>query len=283
MKKLEFHESLKDIPLMPLHERDALADDIAKHKQLFPIILLGGKIIDGRNRYLACLSRNIEPKTIELNPVDTGSFIASANYFRKHWTTQERSHFAAMMSLSSEIGNPETSVETNAPNGAIRGVEPQITQEKAAEVMGVSRRSVQRAKSKIKGTDKKTASKVSKQQGVDKDVRDANGVPLPEAALPYWNRKTEVTEIINQIHAAKRKVEGIPKDDPLYANVGLSGVVSDLKSAVNRLTAAIPAYVCPYCKGVKPDKCKPCKGKGVVSKYFWDTAVPKEMKPERPF
>jgi hypothetical protein len=274
MKKLEFHESLKDIPLMPLHERDALADDIAKHKQLFPIILLGGKIIDGRNRYLACLSRNIEPKTIELNPVDTGSFIASANYFRKHWSTQERSHFAALMSLESERGSPES----NASNEAIPSVEPPITQEKAAKALGVSRSSVQRAKAKIEGKKREPKDKKNGQVPTD-----SLGTPIPDGAIAYWNRKSEVTEIINAVHAAKRKVEGIPKDDPLYANVGLSGVVSDLKSAVNRLTAAIPAYVCPYCKGEKPDKCKPCKGKGVVSKYFYDTAVPKEMKPEMPF
>jgi hypothetical protein len=277
MKKLEFHESLNDIPLMPLHERDALADDIKRNGQLFPIILLNGKVIDGRNRYLACLSREIEPKTISLNPADHKSFIASANYFRKHWTTHERAHFAALMSIASERGNPES----NAPNGAIPSVEPQITQEKAAKLMGVGRRTVQRAKAKIKG---KTNGKHIR-TGVQKDTEavDAGGSKIPVGAMPYWNRKAEVTDLINAINAIKRKVQAIPKDDPLYAHVGLNAVLSDLRAATGRLMAAIPAHVCPYCKGEKPEACKACKGKGVISEYFYKTAVPKEMKPEQPF
>jgi hypothetical protein len=277
MKKLEFHESLNDIPLMPLHERNALANDIAENGQLFPIILLNGKVIDGRNRYLACLSREIEPKTISLNPADHKSFIASANYFRKHWTTHERAHFAALMSIASERGNPES----NAPNGAFPSVEPQITQEKAAKIMGVGRRTVQRAKAKITGKPKQDSGQKDK-----KDVTppvDSSGIVVPESALSYWNRKIEVTDLINAINAIKRKVQAIPKDDPLYAHVGLNAVLSDLRAATGRLMAAIPAHVCPYCKGEKPEACKACKGKGVISEYFYKTAVPKEMKPEQPF
>ena len=60
-------------------------------------------------------------------------------------------------------------------------------------------------------------------------------------------------------------------------------MLGSLNDVVGRLRTAIPAHVCPYCKGVKPDGCKACKGRGVVSKYFWDTAVPKEMKPDQPF
>jgi len=277
MKKLEFHESLNDIPLMPLHERDALAEDIKKNGQLFPIILLNGKIIDGRNRYLACLSREIEPKVISLNPAKPETFIASANYYRKHWTTHERAHFAALMSIASERGSPES----NAPNGAFPSVEPPITQKKAAEAMGVGRRTVQRAKAKITGKTKQDSGPKDK-KNVAAPV-DSSGIVVPESALPYWYRKVEVTDIINAINAVKRKVQAIPKDDPLYAHVGLNAVLSDLRSATGRLMAAIPAHVCPYCKGLKPDKCKACKGKGVISEYFYKTAVPKEMKSEQPF
>ncbi len=133
---------------------------------------------------------------------------------------------------------------------------------------------------------KLAADKVKRSEGIDdengSDCVDVNGRRIHGEALAYWNRKTEVTEIINAIHSIKRKIEAIPKDDPLYATVGLSGVVGDLKSAINRLTGAVPAHLCPYCKGTIAN-CKACRGTGVVSKYFWDTAVPKEMKPEQPF
>ncbi len=129
---------------------------------------------------------------------------------------------------------------------------------------------------------RKTASKVSKQRGVEQEVQDVNGRAIPTAARVYWDRKIEVTEIINQINAIRRKVESIPEDDPLYANAGLKGVAGDLRSAVNRLTGAIPAYVCPYCKGARTN-CRECRTTGVMSKYVWDHAVPEEMKPEMPF
>jgi hypothetical protein len=128
---------------------------------------------------------------------------------------------------------------------------------------------------------KSAAKSVQNGNGATVEV-DSGGIVVPTTALPFWSRKSEVTDLINQIHAIKRKVEAIPKDDPLYANAGLSGVAADLKSAVGRLTGAIPAHVCPYCNGVK-EKCRECHSTGVMSEYVWKHAVPKEMKPEQPF
>jgi hypothetical protein len=276
-KTLEFHPMLKDVPMMPLHERDALGADMEAHGQILPIITWQGKIIDGRNRYLACLSRGMEPKVIELSEPNAKDYVASLNYFRKHWTTAERAHFAALMSLESERGRPAEPEENgaNAP----------ITQTEAAKQMGVSRESVKRAKAKIKGTDRKTAPKGSKQQGVDENVPvDDWNTPIPKAALPYWNRKPEAKNVLNQISACRGQVKKLEPSDPMWSSVNLNGVLADLNSAYNRFAAAIPAYVCPYCKGVKVDNCKCCKGKGVISKFVMST-VPEELKKkmEKPF
>src|SRR6266700_1492650 len=131
---LQPHPFLKDFPMMPSHEIDALAADIKKYGQRVPIVIYGGKILDGRNRYEACCRLNIEPRSVQFTKGHPKEYAISANYLRKHWTTGERAHFAALMSLKSEVGRPEEP-ESNAPNGA-------ITQSEAAEVMGVSRRSV---------------------------------------------------------------------------------------------------------------------------------------------
>ena len=261
---------------MPLHERDALATNIEKQGQLVPIVLLDGKIIDGRNRYLACLSRNIEPKIIHLKPADPKEYVSSMNYFRKHWTTAERAHWAALMSMESEVGSPPDLI---APNGAIPSVEPHVTQESAAKQMGVSRRSVQRAKAKIEGkhvnkttgTSKKASGSVS-----DSEV-DANGIDIPDGARPYWNRRTEAKAILVEISKIKGEIKKLEPSDPMWAGINLNGVLSDLNSAYNRFAASVPAHVCPYCKGVKPENCKGCKSKGVVSAYFYKMA-PEELR-----
>ncbi len=271
MKKLEFHPSLKEVPMMPLHERDALATNIEKQGQIVPIVLLNGKVIDGRNRYLACLSRSIEPKTVDIVlSDDPRDYVESMNYFRKHWTTGERAHFAAMMSLDSTEGRHKTTTSNDV-----------VTESKAAEVMNVSVPSVQRAKAKIRCKNEKKTKPVQRGNGETVEM-DSGGKVIPSTALPYWRRKNEVQEIINQINSIKRKMNDA-QSDPMYCEVGVNGVLSSLNDVVGRLRAAIPAHVCPYCKGEKPVGCKACKSRGVVSKYFWDTAVPKEMKPEQPF
>jgi hypothetical protein len=193
------------------------------------------------------------------------------NYFRRHWSTQERSHFGALLLLANE--NVDTGKAEIASNDA-------PTETTVARSMNVSRRSVQRAKAKIRG--KTNEKKPVQDRNGAETILDNAGIAVPATALPFWSRKSEVTDLINQIHAIKRKVEAIPKDDPLYANAGLSGVAADLKSAAGRLTGAIPAHVCPYCKGVK-EKCRECHSTGVMSEYVWKHAVPKEMKPEQPF
>ena len=267
--------------MMPFHERDALAEDIQKNGQALPIVTWQGKIIDGRNRYLACLSRNIEPKIVEFGKSNAGAHITSLNYFRKHWTVTERSHFAALMSLESERGNPETQVATplNGPNDPLPSISPVITQTEAAKQMGVSVRSVRRAKSKIKGKSTPAPKQADNGQAVDD-----NETPIPANAMAYWNRKPEARNVLNQISAARGQVKKLMPDDPMWANINLNGVLADLNSAYNRFAAAIPAYVCPYCKGEKPDGCKCCKGKGVISKFVWST-IPQEIqkKGQHPF
>lgn len=52
--KMDFHEAANIFPIDEEHI-DELADDIRKNKQLVPIELLDGKVIDGRRRWLACL------------------------------------------------------------------------------------------------------------------------------------------------------------------------------------------------------------------------------------
>ena len=258
--------------MMPSHEIDELGRDIKKNGQRIPIVLYGGKILDGRNRYEACQRLGIEPKVMQFNKGNPKDYIASINYFRKHWTTGERANFAALMSISSEVGSPETKPDLIAPNGAIPSVEEPITQNEAAKVMSVSRRSVQRAKAKIKGKTVNVADKMEEHGDVD-----ACGVSIPDTAKPYWRRKSEANNVLNQIKAAKGQVKKLMPDDPMYCEVNLNGVMSDLNGAINRFSAAIPAHVCPYCKG-NAENCKPCKGRGVVSEYFWKTAVPAEMK-----
>src|SRR4030095_16383478 len=76
------------------------------------------------------------------------------------------------------------------------------------------------------------------------------------------------------------QVKKLISDDPMWAEVNLNGVLGDLSDAVSRFTAAVPAYVCPYCQGQRPDGCTTCKGRGVISKHMW-SMVPEELREMR--
>ena len=97
-------------------------------------------------------------------------------------------------------------------------------------------------------------------------------------ALQYWNRRDEAEHVLGILRGAKRTVNALSPDDPMWCEVNLNGLLADLSSAINRFGSAVPAYVCPYCKGTTPDGCRCCKGRGCISRFMWMHAVPEEMK-----
>lgn len=121
--KYEFHELANLFPLMEGKELDDLAADIKANGQRDAILLYGGRILDGRNRYLACHSVGIEPRTaIWGGSEDLVAFVISKNLRRRHLSESQRADIAAQLRL-----------RANLPV------------EKAASLMNVSERSVKAA------------------------------------------------------------------------------------------------------------------------------------------
>ena len=91
MIALEYHPACELFPLMQGDEYDKLVADIRKNGLREPIWLHEGKIIDGRNRYRACLKAGVEPQT--RNWDGEGSlveFVVSLNLHRRHLTSSQR-------------------------------------------------------------------------------------------------------------------------------------------------------------------------------------------------
>jgi hypothetical protein len=251
MKKLEYHELAKMLPLMNEPDNDELAANMEKVGQQVPIVLFEGKILDGRNRYRACEKLGIEPRTVNYSKDQARDYVISQNLYRRHYSRYEKN--ALLMRLIAKQDDLD------------------ITTTQIAQTAGVSKRTVERAK-------RKTATKPPIMSQVeDGEIVDENGTKIPPLALPYWNRIPEAKSVLNQIRAAKGQVKRLLPDDPMWCEVNLNGVIGDIGGAINRFQAAIPSYVCPKCKGKKPDSCDLCKGRGVISKYTW-SFVPEEMK-----
>jgi hypothetical protein len=94
--QLKFHPLADLFPLMEGAEFDALVADIDANGLQNPIVLYDGMILDGRNRYRACLKTSWEIAD-GLNARDgTGwiddpvAYVISANIHRRHLTAEQR-------------------------------------------------------------------------------------------------------------------------------------------------------------------------------------------------
>jgi hypothetical protein len=96
MTKLESHPLANRFPLIAGEEFDQLVEDIRHNGQREPIVLFEGKILDGRNRYRACLEAGVTPQTRAFDPAKEGSpeaFVISVNLKRRHLTGKQRRDF----------------------------------------------------------------------------------------------------------------------------------------------------------------------------------------------
>lgn len=134
--KLDFHPYANLFPLLQGSEYEALKRDIGRYGQQEDIVLLDGLILDGRNRYRVCLELDIEPSTRPFTDGDPLAYVLSVNLIRRHLSTAQRAMIAVELSL---MGKDLTA----------EGTDPSPTKlllEEAAEVMGVSPRSVSSAR-----------------------------------------------------------------------------------------------------------------------------------------
>ena len=88
---MEFHEIANIFPLLDGADLDALVADIKENGLLEPIVTHDGKIVDGRNRYLACELAGVEPRFEEWkqNGVSLISWVIAKNLRRRHLTSSQ--------------------------------------------------------------------------------------------------------------------------------------------------------------------------------------------------
>ncbi len=94
MKDVPFHEAADIFPLMMGDDFDGLVNDIRDRGQMSPIELLDGEIIDGRNRYRACLEVPCEPDFCDVDGLpeakdDPVAYVVSMNLHRRHLTPSQ--------------------------------------------------------------------------------------------------------------------------------------------------------------------------------------------------
>jgi hypothetical protein len=87
------HHPLADIfPLMEGAEFNELVADIKANGLIEDIVLYDGMILDGRNRYRACIAADVPPTTHDATEWigDPAAFVISANIRRRHLNREQR-------------------------------------------------------------------------------------------------------------------------------------------------------------------------------------------------
>jgi ParB-like chromosome segregation protein Spo0J len=132
----DFHPHANFFPLLDGEDFDALADDVKLHGVRQPIWRhRDGRIIDGRNRYRAAQAAGVACpfQTFDGSDEEILDFVVSQNIHRRHLSTGQRALIAATMATMRQGARTDLS-----PIG-------DKSQADAAQLMGVAKRSVERA------------------------------------------------------------------------------------------------------------------------------------------
>jgi len=127
----QVHPLAKLLPEMDATDFAQFKRDIDHHGQLEPIVMLGGRILDGRHRAKAMRELGRTPVTVEYEGTDPAGFVLSRNVLRRHLSISQRALVAARLSNWTR--------QTAAQNWA-------IPQRSAARILNVSRGSLQTAR-----------------------------------------------------------------------------------------------------------------------------------------
>jgi hypothetical protein len=98
-QRLPIHPYAELFPAMSHPEFDRLCGDIAVNGLQEEIVLYEGKVLEGRNRYLACLARGVTPRFREYAG-ECGSplaFVVTRNLHRRHLNESQRALVAARL------------------------------------------------------------------------------------------------------------------------------------------------------------------------------------------
>ena len=99
---------------------------------------------------------------------------------------------------------------------------------------------------------------------------------IPDKALPYWKRKQEAIEFVSAISKLKHRLsEAQNNKDLMFTEVNFNALQADLSNAENSLSVIVPYAVCWGCQGKLVESCRVCRGRGVTSKFMYQSASKK--------
>jgi N6-adenosine-specific RNA methylase IME4 len=136
MNELQVHPAAKLFPLMDEERFSALVESIRHNGLLNAIVLLGGKILDGRNRYAACLKAGVEPHFTDFVG-DPYCFVWLTNGERRDLKTDQRfAIWKTAVKESGELQKQVAAIEAEANRKRSEATKKQPRTEDGARLAG---------------------------------------------------------------------------------------------------------------------------------------------------
>lgn len=188
--------------MFPLIEGDefvALVDDIKTHGLREKIVRYGGKVLDGRNRFLACQKARVKPafRDFKGDDEDAIAFVVSANMARRHLTFEQRALAGARIATLRKGDNQHTAraASSQADVASRLGVSPDSVQ-RARKVVEQGSRALQTAVESGEVPLKKAASVVDLPKS--EQLAAATAKPKPAIDDDRWAPDDDEAEKIAQ-------------------------------------------------------------------------------------
>lgn len=212
---MEFHPAAN---LFPLDDEtiDDLAEDIKAHGLQCPVETCGGKIIDGRRRWLACKMAEVEPDIVAIATEDPVAYVLSLNLHRRHLTPSQKAMVGGRAREMYDKAAKERMKKGGRKGGQSKGMEnfpdpstEQTARDAAGKAVGVSGKTVDFASKVIKSGDETLQKAVEKG---DVSVAVASKVaelPKPAQRAAVKAGKSAMREVAKQV-AAQKATKGLP-------------------------------------------------------------------------
>lgn len=200
------HEYAELFPLMQPDAFVSLKADISKNGLLMPVVVLDGKILDGRNRFKACQEVGVSPAFETYQGNDPLGYVISVNKERRHLTPSQKAACAVnclpLLEIEAKKRQLRTAENRNLVNQKIDEQEQVHKQpqslDQAADLFGTNRQYVADAKKIQKESPclfEKVASGEKTLTAAKHEVKEKNRESLRQANREKISQSGSVTPV----------------------------------------------------------------------------------------
>jgi hypothetical protein len=233
----DIHPIAKCYPKITGSDFTELRKSIRTQGLLNPIVLFEGQILDGSNRYRACMAEDITPTFKQLPAgIDPFLYVIAQNESRRHLSVEQRAHIGAKLAKLRAGGDRRSPDFRTSADGSTEAV---------AKKLKVSSKSIERARR----VQKKGAPEVveASEQG-EVNLSQAERI----AALPK-EQQAPVLAVVKSQKAALQKAKDFRQSDEFKARVSKHQAIIDAPS-IYPIDLVAPTELAAKIKDLRADE-----------------------------